>query len=187
MNRVREAINRLKRVPEYAQQSILHYAEGYCEFLYGSAADAGKCVGRALDLVAESSPRKLPLLNGLGICKLHAGEFANACEVYSKAFDLACRIGDDAWSCIVASNLCSAFTHLGSAERAIGFGLEGIRYAQAGLRQPRSVVAYMNLANAYLLGGHRDEALQCVGQASQMVDDHTNWEPRIIFHAENAC
>jgi hypothetical protein len=45
----------------------------------------------------------------------------------------------------------------------------------------------MNLANAYLLHGDRDASLQCLQKASEMVDDHTNWEPRVIFHAENAC
>ena len=187
--RVRESTSRLMNSPEYSELPMFHYTIGYCEFMNGSSARAAELVAHAVELSRDEHPsaRRIPLLNGLAICKYHAGDLLDACNAYDEAYALACKVGDDSWACTISTNLCSAWTQLGVLERALEFGRASVLLAQRALRQPRAVISYVNLASAYTLGGMKNEALEALDHASAILSGESNWEPRVVFHIDSAC
>jgi len=129
----------------------------------------------------------IPLLNGLAVARHHAGDVAGAMEASEEALALARRVGDDSWSCTLSTNLCGLLVHEGRAEAALSYGKQAVQLAQRALKQPRSVMTYTNLANAYLLSRDYSRALECLEQANAVIESKSNWEPRIVLHIENAC
>ncbi|HTX54568.1 MAG TPA: AAA family ATPase [Candidatus Baltobacteraceae bacterium] len=189
IGRVRETINHLSQYAEYAGLPMLHYTEAYCEFINGSAWRACTCVSRALGLAqAAGRPTEtIPLLNGLAVTKYYIGECDAARTLYERALSLARQLGDDSWACTLATNICGVLVQQGKHAEAIDIGLEGVRLARRALRQPRGVMAFTNLADAYVLAGHQDQALEYLDHAQRMVERESNWEPRMVFHSEGAC
>ncbi len=189
LGRVQRRIDTLMQSPGYANLPLIHYAAGYCEYAGGSAVRAGEHVTRALEL-AKGTARPtdvIPLLNGLAVARHHAGDVAGAMEASEEALGLARRVGDDSWSCTLSTNLCGLLVHEGRAEAALSYGKQAVQWAQRALKQPRSVMTYTNLANAYLLSRDYSRALECLEQANAVIESKSNWEPRIVLHIESAC
>jgi hypothetical protein len=47
-------------------------------------------------------------------------------------------------------------------------------------------MTYTNLANAYLLSGDQGKAVEYLEQGRLVLEDVSNWEPRMVFYAESA-
>ncbi|HWH04603.1 MAG TPA: tetratricopeptide repeat protein, partial [Gemmatimonadales bacterium] len=186
---VQKTIGSLMQDPCYATLPLIHYAAGYCEYAGGSAVRAGEHVRRALEL-AKGGARPtdvVPLLNGLAVAHHHAGDLAGAMQASEEALGLARRIGDDSWSCTLSTNLCGLLVHEGRPDAALAYGKQAAQLARRALKQPRSVMTYTNLANAYLLSRDFSRALDCLEQANAVIESNSNWEPRIVLHIESAC
>lgn len=189
LDQVRHDIDRLVQYSEYKSLPMIHYTAGYCEYVNGSAHRAAEHVRHALELAqAGSRPTDtIPLLNGLGVSRHQGGDHASARRLWEEGLALARRIGDDAWSCTFATNLCGILVHEGRPEEAISYGLEGARLARRALKQPRSVMTFTNLANAYLLKFEQDKVLEFLELARATLDRESNWEPRVVYYSETAC
>ncbi len=188
LENVRTTITALLSHPEYKSLPMIHYTAAYCEYTNGSVHQAASHVRSALKLVGTSDrpTETIPLLNGLGVSLHFAGQCADAQRAFEGALALARRIGDDSWACTVSMNISGLLVNTGNLDAAIAYGVTAVELSKRVLRQPRSIMAYTNLTNAYLLSNQPERALACLDQAERLSNCGSNWEPRILFYGEKA-
>jgi len=172
-----------------AGSPVLNYAHGFCDyFLFEpqSAAESLECARRLLadtQNIAELSF----IDNGYGNCKYQLCEFESARKSYQSGLELASKIGDDSRASIISANLCGVLSTLGDYHAAIPFGEQSVALGNRALNQPMLVVAYTSLAEAYILGGKTNKALQCLESARDWVGKRRSWSATVEYLCQSAC
>jgi len=144
----------------------------------------------SLERVAHLNGRDLAQLSfvhsGIGSCYSSLCEFPEAIRHLRKGLELAERIGDDSRASRILSNLTLVCTQLGRYEEAIQLGCRSVELGRRNTNQPELVTAYVNLGDAYLLTGDREQASDCLERAKEWVATHDDWYMTVIFLFENA-
>jgi len=166
----------------------LHLAQGYCHYFFYDVRSAAISFETAVKRMGVANPVQLSFAyNGYGISKHCLCELREARQAYAKALELATRIGDDSRASIISANLCCASLFQGDYQRAIEHGERSVELGLRSFRQPHLFTAYANLAEAYLLAGLSDKALECLETARVWVSRHPTWRAHILFLLESAC
>jgi tetratricopeptide (TPR) repeat protein len=99
---------------------------------------------------------------------------------------LAEQMGDDSRVSLITANLCALYTLQGRFREAIETGLRSIEVGARLLSQPRITNSYTNLAEAYMLSGQRDQALECLDAAKRLSSRQVSWRASVDFLCESA-
>jgi DNA-binding SARP family transcriptional activator/tetratricopeptide (TPR) repeat protein len=166
----------------------LWYALGFCEYAAHNLRAACDCVQTAIRLQANSKNAVALSLahNALGVCRYSLCQFPKAKESLTVALDLARRMGDDFRVSMTAANLATLHILAGLFPEALRFGHLSIEVGAALRSHPRLVSSYMNLAEASVLSGDRDQAIECLERARQWVKTQRTWRANIEFLCESA-
>src|SRR5438093_746323 len=168
--------------------AALHLAQGYCHYFFYDPRSAAISFETAVNRMGVANPVQLSFAyNGYGISKHCLCELREARQAYAKALELAIRIGDDSRASIIGANLCCASLFQGDYQRAIEHGERSVALGLRSFRQPHLFTAYANLAEAYLLAGLADKALERLETARVWVSRHPTWRAHILFLLESAC
>jgi DNA-binding SARP family transcriptional activator/tetratricopeptide (TPR) repeat protein len=191
-SRVRAALMQtddLLQDPAAAQLPVLHYAQGFCHHLLFEPRAAGASLERARHLLAES--RNLTELsfiaNGYGICKYHLGEFVAAKESCLAGLELALKIGDDSRASLIAGNLSSLLVTMGDYSEAIKFAERSLALATHARSQPSLTVTFTSLAEAYVLTGRTNSALEYLARLGDWIKEQQSWSTSVAYYHQTAC
>lgn len=165
-----------------AAPPILFYTKAYCDFFFHELRSAATELETAVDLLLRSRDHVLLALayTGYGTCRHGLCEFERAYESFLKALDLTQKIGDDARTATIMSNLCALKLHVGQYEAAIRFGELGVRLGTAASTS-RLPTIYLNLATAMLMGGRKDDAIQSLNAALRESQNERSWLATMEF------
>ncbi len=164
------------------------YALGYCHFFFFDLARAARCLERSISLLTDS-PNAVALSlahNALGVCKYYSGDIAGAHASLDVALQIAREMGDDSRFSLTAANLCALYTFEGDFENAVGVGIKSVPIGGCLSSQPRLTIAYTNLAEAYMMLGQRELALQSMAAGKKVIDLQQSWRSQIEFLSESA-
>src|SRR5260370_34032527 len=87
----------------------------------------------------------------------------------------------------MSANLCGVLSALGDYPAAIQSGEQSVALGNRALNQPMLVVAYTSLAEAYILGGKTNKALQCLESAREWVGKRRSWSATVEYLCQSAC
>ena len=184
--RVRAALSELLQLlaqPASTEDPGILYALGFCYFFFFEIRSAADCLERAIRALA-SSPNSVLInhvYNGYGMSKHYQCEFSEAESAYSTALRLAQEMGDGWRSSIIASNLSTLRCIQGDYQGSIEFARYSVKAAGAGGNQPRISAAYANLAEAHILSGNVDKALDHIESARLLLGAEKSWRARVAF------
>jgi len=189
--RVRAAENEIEALLADESNQRLHtlwYARGFCHFFSYELRKAAASVKTAIALLRDV-PDVVALslaYNALGICKCWSCEFAEAEESLNAALGLARKMGDDFRASTAASNLCSLHVLRGNASEAVGLGKLSVEIGRAAPTQPNLMSSYTNLAEAYMLCGERERAVDCLEAAKTWMHGERSWRANIGYLCDSA-
>ena len=174
--------------PSARQLSAVHYANGFCYYFFYEPAKAAASLSAASALLNDSrDAAQLSLvLNGLGNCQAHLCAFELARESYVTGLDLVKKIGDDSRASIILSNLCYILTTVGDYSGGIAAGLRSVDLGTKALNQPLLADSFLNLAEAYVLGGAAGDALPCLTRARECAARRRSWSTNVEFLCQTA-
>jgi tetratricopeptide (TPR) repeat protein len=189
--RVRTALGELLQMsddPGGAENPIVLHALGFCYFFFFEVAQAANYLERAIDVLKQSSDSVTLnyVYNGYGMSKHSLCEFGPAEAAYLAGLDLAQKMGDDSRSSIIASNLAGLRCIRGDYAGSIEVGRYSVEAASRGKSQPRVLLSYTNLAEAYMLSGETAKGIECIESAARLVGGERSWSARVSFLADSA-
>jgi len=181
------AIADLLRESTSGNRSDLHWAEGFCHYFFFDAKSAARSFETAIREETRANPVHLSLAyNGYGISKHCLCDFTGASEAFLTALELASRIGDDSRASIISANLACTALYQGDYPLAIGYGLRSIELGVRSFSPNNLLASYTNLAEAFLLSGDREKALNYWERAGAWAASHATWRTNIEFLLESA-
>ena len=153
----------------YSELHDAHFAVAFCESALGYAVSADYHVRKAIAILGSAgSPTLLSRYhNGLGVISLQLCKPAEACQSFSKALQLANRIGDDSRASAIAANMCMGLTMMGNYEEALSIGNHAVDRGIRVPNQPLLVTTYSNMIDAYVLTGRPEQARSCLNTARE--------------------
>jgi tetratricopeptide (TPR) repeat protein len=163
------------------------HALGFCYFFFFELALAAKYLERAITVLKLSSDSVTLnyAYNGYGMSKHNLCEFGPAEAAYLAGLKLAQKMGDDSRASIIASNLCGLRCIKGEYAGSIEAGRYSVEAASR-TSQPRVLMAYANLAEAYMLSGETSKGIECMEAAQNLFQGEQLWSARVSFIAESA-
>ncbi len=167
--------------------SVLHTL-AYCRHFLSDPRSAACTFERAFAQEADpTNPSELiTALTSYAHWKYCLCELRTSHDVYSQAFELSRKIGDDCRASIMASKLCQVATMRGAYAEAIELGLRSVEYGRKALSQPDYVITYINLAEAYMLSRQTSDALLWLEEARKWMERERNWHVQITYLLESA-
>jgi len=189
--RVRSALSDLLQMsedPGGAENPLVLHALGFCYFFFFELAQAAKYLEKAIEILKQSSDSVTLnyVYNGYGLSKQYLCEFGPAQAAYLAGLDLAQKMGDDSRISIIASNLSALRCIKGDYAGSIEAGRYSVEAASRGKSQPRVLLSYTNLAEAYMLSGEVSKGVECIEAAKSLVKKEQSWSARVSFVAETA-
>ena len=193
-NLVLTALNGLERVNESTDinSSVMaNVTKGFCNLFLLEPVKALSSLREAARLGALNGASRALLTftySGIGMTHLYCCEFGEAREVFLHALELARRVGDDARASVMAANLCTVEVGRGEYDEAIRYGEMSVAWAITNSRSnPVLGIHHSNLADAYVLTGRADKALQCIETAEVMLGARPRWKVRCAVVTERAA
>jgi len=174
MSRFEEARREVERILEDPASKGLptaYLTAGYCDFLCDDVESATARVGAALHILS-AAPNSVDLArahNGYAICLQSLLRLDEARTNFTRALEIARKIGDDARASTFASNLCLTEKLLGDPEEALRVGLLSVELGERATSQPELNSAYMNLADAHMLLSQNEQAFACLEAARRWL------------------
>ena len=174
--------------PRSSQQPAVHYANGFCHYFFYEPAKAAAslCAAKALLHENRDAAQLSLVLTGHGNCQAHLCAFASAQESYLAGLDLVKRIGDDSRGSIITSNLCSVLTLAGDYSGAIAAGLKSVGLGTRALNQPLLAESHLSLAEAYVLHGDPQQALDWLARGREAAARRRSWSVNVEFLCQTA-
>lgn len=161
---------------------MANLAQGFCDLFLLEPAKALSSFREAARLGAADRANKALLsfaYSGIGIAHLYLCQLAEAREAFLYALKQARRVGDDARTSIMTTNLCIVEGGLGEYDEAIRYGLMSVTWAGTSSRSHRVLGStHGNLADVYVLTGREDKALQCIEAADAVLGSQPRWRDR---------
>jgi DNA-binding SARP family transcriptional activator/tetratricopeptide (TPR) repeat protein len=166
----------------------LWYARGYCHYFFYELQAAAACIKKAIALLSGAADVVTLCLayNALGVCHYYLCEFPEAEESLNAALSQARKTGDDFRASTTASNLCSMNILRGNFNEAVRVGRLSLNIGIAAPTQPNLMSCYTNLAEAYMLSGQREMALQCLEAAKVWIEGERSWRANVDYLCETA-
>ena len=185
----RSLIDKRLRDGKSSGSPVLNYAHGFCDYFLFEPQAAAESLERARSLLADTQNiAELSFIdNGYGNCKYQLCEFEAARKSYLSGLELASKIGDDSRASIISANVCGVLSTLGDYHSAIQFGEQSLVLGNRALNQPMLVAAFTSLAEAYILGGKTNKALQCLESAREWVGKRRSWSATVEYLCQSAC
>ena len=167
---------------------IAWYTLGYCHYLSYDVDRAATCLGRAIELLNRSPNSVLLSMahNALGLCRYGACDFATAESAFLEALNLAQKMGDDARASLTATNIAGLYLVQGKFSHAAEMGCWSARLGAGLTGQPRMINAYMNVAEAFMMCGRKEDAAQYMELAKNHRSGNRTWKAELEFLCENA-
>src|SRR6266540_632188 len=181
-------LQQLLQKPHAKKPSSVLHTLAYCRHFLSDPRSATCTFERAFAQEADpTNPSELiTALIGYAYCKYCLCELRTSHDVYSQAFELSRKIGDDCRASILASKLCQVATMRGAYAEAIELGLRSVEYGRKALSQPDYVISYINLAEAYVLNRQTSDALLWLEEARKWMERERNWQVQISYLLESA-
>ncbi|HZQ08736.1 MAG TPA: tetratricopeptide repeat protein, partial [Anaerolineae bacterium] len=172
-------LNRARLNPEQQRNLDLTMADAFSA--RGEYHDARELYQRALTIADEPSVR-IRILQGLGVCNYHLGNFARAIEYYQASLRAAEEIQDVVQQARATGGMGAAYVNSGEYERAMKY-LEQSRALsiQAG-RELELANAEGNMALALYYQGEYAQAIQAAQRALEIDErlGHTTLAARTL-------
>jgi DNA-binding SARP family transcriptional activator/tetratricopeptide (TPR) repeat protein len=124
--------------------------------------------------------------SAMALAYLNGGELENARDSYATAFELSRKVGDEARMSVLASNICVLQVVRGQYEDAIRWGEMSVALGESSASSVLSMT-YTNLADAYLLVGRGNEALELVNRTRRWLVPKRRWKLHCGFLVTGAA
>ena len=189
--RVRDAQTEIQTVVlshDGSRLPIAWYALAYCHYFFFDLEQAAQCIERSIALLSDS-PNAIALSlahNALGVCKYYSSDLSGAHRSLDLALAASREMGDDSRFSLTAANLCALYTLEGRFDEAVRVGLMSVNTGNRVSSQPRLTIAYTNLAEAHMMLGQTQLALDCMASAERITSTQRSWRSNVEFLIERA-
>jgi DNA-binding SARP family transcriptional activator/tetratricopeptide (TPR) repeat protein len=183
-------IEELGKATDVDAMPVASLTKGFCSLFFLQPRDALSTLSRTVELNGpRANAAQLSFIHsGIGLAHYFLCNFVEAHRMFVTGLDLARRVGDDVRASSIASNLCTVQMIRGDYADAIRYGELSVALGVASSRNyPVLVTSYTNLADAYVLSGRNERALECMESAAVSLGPERRWKIRCAFLLETAA
>ena len=183
-----EGIRDLKQKIDFRTMPIAIVTQASCRLFRMDSAACLQEVKQAIQASkATANVAQIALMHSaMGLAYLNGGELDNARESYATAFELSRKVGDDARMSVMASNICVLQVARGLYDDAIRWGEMSVALGESSASSVLSMT-YTNLADAYVLVGRGDEAVELVNRTRKWLVPKRRWKLHCGFLVAGAA
>jgi len=167
---------------------MAYFADAYCSYFLldiRRALESAQQAVRRLETQKDISELALGY-NALGNCQMAGGLLREARQTYDKTLELWRRVGDDCRMSIATYNLATSYLTEGDIPTATSYFEESLAIGKRASTQPVLLRTWSGLAQAFVLQGRFDKALECLDSTKRWIEKGRSWAMNIEFCCEAA-
>jgi DNA-binding SARP family transcriptional activator/predicted ATPase len=184
-------VDELTETADNRSTIMVNLTRGFCSLSLLESSAALHSLQKAAQAAAARDSNRAVLsyvLCGVALALTYLGHLKDARKTFLNALELARRVGDDARASMINANLCTIELSLGDYDEAVRYGQMSVKLALATSQSnPFLVINHTALADAYVLTGREDKAVDCVDTAAAHLGSEHRWRIRCAFLAERAA
>ncbi|MDP3910472.1 MAG: AAA family ATPase [Gemmatimonadales bacterium] len=183
----RDGITQLARENDLSALPMAVLTRSFCQVFYLDPKGALHFLNQVAEISRDVNAAQMSFIySGIGLASLHLCRLPEAFEGFRTALEFSRKVGDDARTSLLASNLCNVQVARGEYENAVEYG----KLARSlGESSSSSLLqhAYTNLVDAYVLLGREDLAVECMTRARDWLEPRRRWKLHCSFLMESAA